>query len=546
VPRVELALLLACLAAVVGIRLQLLASTDFPINDGGLFLAFLVAVARVFPGIPDIVQYNGLSIPFAYPPLSFWLCAAAVRLGAEPLQIIHRVPILMNIVFVLLFTLLLRRTGHSRLFTAVAVLVFGTTFRSYEWLVMGGGLSRGLGSLFLLLSLLALTQRSDRQTAPFGLPRLITAGICAGAAMLSHLEWGMLSAFSVAVWLALPRPRLRDYARALITVGVTAVATVVPWFWSVYATHGLAPFVAASGTSYWGVNMMRESARAIGRTSTFLLPFVLFGVVTASRTRDVFWVVFLVACLVLIPRSGETPMVLAVGVLAASGFLSLLLLLQRWRAPARRPVLAGVVLIGCVLTGMRVLEAMRRDENFAALPPESRSAMAWVAGKHPGARFAVLKEAPWNYNAAAEWFPVLTHAVNTTTVQGREWLPGRDFGRAYLAVEEHLNVSTSCDLLLRNLDGLVPADFVWVEGVDLAARAAALGAEYRHKTMHERMEAISLSLSGSPPAYRGARHTALRGPGTLANCFDAAGYEEVYSNARVRIFRAPQKRRSGY
>src|SRR4051812_31472468 len=101
--RWDLPLLWAVAAGVLWIRLRLLLDSDFPINDGALFLAFVQAHARVFPHLPDFVDYNGLAIPYAYPPLAFWLAGAAARLGADPLAIVHRAPVLMNMVWVLLF-----------------------------------------------------------------------------------------------------------------------------------------------------------------------------------------------------------------------------------------------------------------------------------------------------------------------------------------------------------------------------------------------------------------------------------------------------------
>ena len=510
--RADLALLLACVAGVVAIRVQLLGSTDFPVNDGALFLAFVQAIVPVFPGIPQTVEFSGLTLPFAYPPLSFWLSAAAVRLGADPLQIVHQVPILMNIGYVMLFALLLRRTGHSRLFTAVAVLVFGSTFLAYEWLVMGGGLSRGLGSLLLLLTLLIMLPPAAGKHLAWPTSRLVAAGLCVGASVLAHLEWGILSGFSALVCLLLARPRAATLGRALLVLGGTAALVVLPWFWTVYTAHGIEPFVAASRTGSLqrvdGVGGVGSGVSKVVQSFSVLLPFMLLGGVCALRTRDRFWLLFLVAALLLTPRGGRTPAMLALGVLTASGLLTSFVLLRQWASARRRhSVLVAAALVGCVLLGVRTADGLRRNELFAVLPPELRAAMEWVARHHPGGRFAVLNEAPWYYNAAAEWFPLLAQAVNTTTVQGREWLPGHDFRRAELAVKE-LNASTSCTQLLRSLDGFSRHEYVWVEGGSLLAR--------------------------------GRVRDALHGPGTLAACFDAAGYEEVLSNPRVRIFRDPR------
>ena len=510
---VDLALLIGCLAGVLAIRLQLLGSTDFPVNDGALFLAFVQAIVQVFPGLPGSVEFSGLSTPFAYPPLSFWLSAAAVRIGADPLQIVHRLPILMNIAYVLLFALLLRRTGHSRLFTALAVLVFGSTFLAYEWLVMGGGLSRGLGSLLLLLTLLVMHRPAGGQDRAWSTARLVAGGLCVGGAVLSHLEWGILSGVSALLCLLLARPRLAELARGLVILGATATILVLPWFWSVYALHGVEPFLAASRTVSLqrvdGVGGIGSGVNKIVHSFSVLLPFMVLGGVCALRTRDRFWLLFLAAALLLTPRGGRTPAMLALGVLTASGLLTSFVLLKRWTPPgARRPALVTAAVIGCLLLGLRTTDGLRRNELFAVLPTELRSAMDWVARNHPGGRFAVLNEAPWYYNAAAEWFPLLAQAVNTTTVQGREWLPGHDFRRAELAVKE-LNACTSCAQLLRSLDAFSRHDYVWVEGGKLQAR--------------------------------GRDRQALHGEGTLAGCFEAAGYQEVLSNPRVRIFRDPRQ-----
>ncbi len=518
-PRADLALLLAALAFVTAIRVDLLGRTDFPINDGALFLAFIKAIVPVFPGLPATVEFSGLSIPFAYPPLSFWLSAGAVHLGADPLAIVHRAPILMNIGYVLLFAWVLLRTGHSRLFTALAVFVFGTTFLSYEWLVMGGGLSRGLGSLFLLLTLLVLMPAVGQAVRPWSVRRLVMGGACVGAAVLSHLEWGILAAFSAVLCCALARPGRFGFVRAVVVVGMTAAAVVGLWFWSVFQTHGLEPFVAAARTgSLQRLDAAPGGAAKVAWSFNLLLPFVLLGALAVARTRDVFWLVFLAAALVLTPRGGRTPMLLAFGVLSAAGLLTFLVLLRRPAARGRRRWIAGASAVAVfALVAVRTVPAMKADQRFVVLPREVRDAMAWVAARHPGGRFAVLNDTPWYYNASAEWFPVLARAVNTTTVQGREWLPDYDFRRAELAAGA-LNASTSCDQLLRSLAAFARADFVWAEGVDLRARASQ-----------------RTSGQGSPAGGAGALH----GPGTLAGCFEGTGYEEVHANGRVRIFRVP-------
>jgi hypothetical protein len=417
---VDTLLLAACSAAVVAIRLQLLQNTDFPLNDGALFLVFVEAVAATFPHLPATVDYNGAALPFAYPPLAFWLSAAGVRAGIPALAIVHVAPILMNVACVLLFAALLLRTGHSRLFTAVAVLVFGTTFRSWEWLVMGGGLSRGAGFVFLLLVLHALLPPGLWTQHGWHRRRLVLGGLAIGGCLLSHLEWGMLSVFCALVAVAVARPRLRDAFVGATVLGVVSAALVVPWFASVVQVHGIAPFQAASRTGAWRWSVVPEAARMVLRNSAQLLPLVAVGMLLAVRHRQWFWLLFAFACTLLVPRSGETPLVLGIGVLAAGGLFGAVQAAARWRRGGWVAA-AAVVLAGAVLAAVRASAGLRGDEHFRPLPQPAHTAMAWVAEHHPGARFAILREAPWYYNATAEWFPVLARAVSVSAPPTRHW-----------------------------------------------------------------------------------------------------------------------------
>ena len=180
----DLVVLLLVLGAAVTHRLYLAVSTDFPINDGALFVSFMEASARSFPWLPEEIGYNGLELPHAYPPLGFWLGGLLVELGFGAIGVLQVLPPVMNVVWVVLLALLFLRDGHSRLFTAAAVAVIAVAFRSYEWLVMGGGLTRGLGALFLVLTLLALGGTRGRESSPLSVRAALLAGICVGLSLI--------------------------------------------------------------------------------------------------------------------------------------------------------------------------------------------------------------------------------------------------------------------------------------------------------------------------------------------------------------------------
>ena len=482
--RMAIVLLAMVVAGALAQRVFLLVATDFPINDGGLFFAFVKAVAATFPHLPDNIRFNGLVIPFAYPPLSFWLAALLTRLGFDVLAIVHVLPILMNMAYVLLFALLLRRSGRPLLFVAIALFFFCTMPRTFEWLVMGGGLSRGLGSLFLMASLLA-TGITDQHRAALPYWRLVAAGVAVAGAILSHLEWGLDAAGCVILIRALASPSARDFVRSNLIAGVTAMLLAAPWLLSIYAAHGLTPFLSAGGSSAWGLDQTLVHLATLGGQS-LANPLIPIGFAIALRRRDYFWPLFGLLCIILTPRHAETPLTMPMAIFCAQAVVSL----YAWLCSHMRKVLAKATMaaVALILVGPHLdWNFLARGGRVHALPPSVRQAMGWVARTHPGESFIVLTRMIWYYDGSAEWFPVLANARSTNTLQGREWIPG-----AYWSFYDK----------------------------DVALKRAATCAE-----MFDRLKAYE------QPRYYWAE--------TKQQCFEAAGYRAIYRNPPVVIFQPP-------
>jgi hypothetical protein len=461
--RLGTVLLAAVLAAALAFRLVLAWATDFPIGDGALFYDFVRAIARTFPALPATVLYNGIDIPLAYPPLSFWIAAGFARAGVDPLAIVHWAPIAMNAAYVLLFAALLLRHGHSRLFTALAVLFAFTALRSFEWLVMGGGLSRSLGSLFFLLALLAagLPRRwAERSDDGPSWTRLALAGLSIGLAILSHLEWGILAAACFVANRALSVRTPASFVLDNLVAGGTALLVVLPWALLMIQTHGLGPFLSAGASSDWSLKV--AGLKVLGtvlRNSTNI--FMLLGIAVLVARRDWFWLIFVPLCMLLTPRSGDTPAVLAVGVVAAHGVLALAKLLERIDLGTKRAAGLTAILVA-LLVGWQI----ERDSDMFGLSrplsPEKLEAMRWVRVHHPGRDFAIVSQRHWAYDLSGEWFPTLAGARSITTVQGREWLPDENYKRWYDMNIKALEAKT-CPDLLKAVRAFGKAEFVWVE-----------------------------------------------------------------------------------
>lgn len=457
-------LLAAAIAVLIGMRIYLALATDFPIGDGALFYEFVRATGETFPGLPETVRYNQMDVPFAYPPWSFWLGGLLANLGIAPLATVHYLPILVNGAYALLFALLMLRGGHSRLFTAIALLFFAASFRSFEWLVMGGGLSRGMGSLFTLLALIACTTPGTlvgrRTEAPLSIWSAVAAGAFVAGAILSHLEWGLLAAASVALSRACGAGSVREFIRTTFMAGLTALLLISPWLFFILQVHGLGPFLAAGGSGGWSIRGSMTYFLVLAYSSLFN-PFLPLGGLVLLLRRSLFWIGFTLLCIFLTPRHGATPLVLAVSVYSAAGALALWHLLRQLTSKARLSAAVTAAAVVAVASLM-AYAGFNSARYFWPLSAEKRQAMQWVRENHPGASFAVVGGAPWQNDISGEWFPTLSGASSVTTVQGREWLPDRAYAR-WDEMSKALGSSRSCEEVLTRLAPFGQAEFIWAE-----------------------------------------------------------------------------------
>ena len=480
--RLMIRAVIAVVALGVLVRAALTITTQFPINDGGLFYAFVVEYAKDWPHLPTTVLYNGYEIPFAYPPLSFFGGAVLVHLGVDPMSVVHYAPIVMNIVYSVLCIAFLVAARVPLNVTLFASVLFMFVPRSYEWLVMGGGLSRGLGSIAFVAAMIAL-QIGARVSAADRPLRLwlvhACAGLFVGLAVLSHLEWGVLAAGGTLISVGLTAGSFRRFVARSFVTGMVAVVVVLPWVVSVYMTHGLQPFLSASHTSEVGgmghvYNLLNFVLHPL-----YLGPFVLLGIYVSWRRRDMLWLALSIAALVLTPRQSLTPAAFFKSVVAGYALVYAVELISatvdRFRRTARGtrwPVmrvatqgsllaLAWLGITALALTNSALF--LMASKKASTLTPAQRAAMAWVAREAPGSRFVIVDEDDWYEDKVAEWFPVLANALNLGTVQGSEWLPDDRF-KVLGDVEHTVRDAKSCDALINALpDYRGDYDYVWVQ-----------------------------------------------------------------------------------
>ncbi|HUQ83429.1 MAG TPA: hypothetical protein VM076_19905 [Gemmatimonadaceae bacterium] len=458
------AILLGC---IVRARPVLLA--DFPLNDGGLFYQMTEELQHANYRLPSYTEYNGVGIPFAYPPLAFYAAGFLADAGSVDLaQVVRLLPLVTACATLVAFLLLARSMLSRHIAIVAAVTAFALMPRSFTWLIMGGGLTRAFGFLFTILALHQAHLLFTRRQLKFA----VSAGLFAGLTPLSHLGTVPFLAASLALFF-IAYGRHREGLIGAVIIGALTLALSAPWWVTIVREHGLAPFHAAgqTGPSVFSSGAARRTV--LGHLARFgglsmgepLFPVLgvlaVAGALVSLRNRAFPIPAWWVMTFIIDVRAGETYATIPAALLAGIGVHDVLLpLLARrqgtphaeavqsvdggsyhgadpltsWSYLSRHWFSAAVV---GFLVAYCSLAALARDADFGtdaayltSLSRDERDAMSWVAlHTAPTSRFFVVPEAAWQADKVAEWFPVLARRASVATVQGREWIDDGGFDR---------------------------------------------------------------------------------------------------------------------
>src|SRR5262245_29141838 len=137
----------------------------FPINDGGMFAVMMDDLKANHYRLPEFTTYNYLNIPYAYPPLGFYLGRITADLvGWDALQVVRWLPAFFASLSIAAFYLLARRLFKDAYYAAVSTLFFALMPRELSWFVMGAGLTRSPAQFFMLLALASLIHLNEKNS----------------------------------------------------------------------------------------------------------------------------------------------------------------------------------------------------------------------------------------------------------------------------------------------------------------------------------------------------------------------------------------------
>lgn len=466
--RAYVALLVTAVVLGTIVRAAHISSSDFPLNDGGMFYAMARDLQRHSFTLPATTSYNGAGIPFAYSPLGFYVAALLDRVLPGDLIALFRVlPLLYSAATLAAFAMLAHRLLRQQAAVIGATLAFALIPRSFLWLIMGGGVARGVGLTFALLALheahRLYTERNEPLTGEHSRPNpryILTTALAFAGCVLSHVETGWFLGFSIVIfWLAYGRTR-RTFVYS-IAIAALGLALTAPWWATVAMQHGLRPFIeanASGGNVLSSRELARETFLSLARitsTSEPLFPLIgataLLGSLAALRARQFVLPLWWVAIILLDLRAYPTFTTIPVALLAGIGIAQIVLPLAHliwdhpllhergehdanevstsvfsapWHRVSRGAVLLtlGLLLYSTVGALMRAPGFNGEANNLVGLTHDERAAIQWIkSNTNTDARILIVPRSPWQVDKESEWFPALADRISVGTVQGSEW-----------------------------------------------------------------------------------------------------------------------------
>ena len=420
------------------VRFMPVMMAGFPVNDGGMFYVMVEELKANHFLLPAFTKYNLAGIPYAYPPFGFYVSALISSLLRIPaLDVVRWLPPLVNTLSLLAFCLMSNEILRSRTQAALATLFYGLVPDSFGWAIMGGGITRSFGLLFLFLTI-TYANRLFTRTSGLPVPLWVHAGLTAlfGAlAFLSHPETGVQAAGAcILLWLFRGRSRRTFFWSVAVALGV--VVLTAPWWGTVLAQHGFAPFQSAMGSSDDGTfHLAQLLTLQIGGGVFFNLTVAmgLIGLLAVLASKRFLLPVWLALPFFVDPRSAGGMALVPMSMLAALGFdqvlapalLSLRGKEGKWLSD--RFVTLSMLVIAFYLFFNSSVYGL--GLAGASLSPADRETIAWVDKNiSPESDFLLLTGEQYSMkDPFQEWFPALTKQHSQTTLQGAEWTLDADF-----------------------------------------------------------------------------------------------------------------------
>jgi len=380
--------------------------------------------------------YTDGGLPFAYPPLPFYVEAALTDLLSLPKFVVaNTLPPVIAALSLVSFCLFVQKLELGFKTQLVALTAYATIPIAFAEQIESAGLAEAFGSLALIWFAISLVSVRERNTFTSYIIAGLSWAVCVvtspGSAYASALQF-IIFVFAQSPRLAGQRPVIQTSGHFIAMAGVALVASS-PYWLTVIAHHGLYLLMGSLGAQYGNIaERAKKILEVYSRFQVSKAPYPLLWNVTIfagvawafSRRKWTLLAWFFV--FYSVPREGlwlvSFPACILAGLGATEVFGPLLFDPRKscLGRPARAVVsvlLAAYILLNPILSIRKFVLASYDSSDWA----NAISAMEWIRGNVPEeSRLVVLSNARMR-----EWSPHLARRTVLNVVQGTEWEPDK-------------------------------------------------------------------------------------------------------------------------
>ena len=278
-----------------------------PFDLGGLFYQISIEIIKNGFLLPvTIPYYYPGGLPFAYPPIPFYIQAAIIKLFSPSMFItVNALPPLFSIMSLFAFFFLARKFIKNEWGVIAAVFTFAILSIAFTEQIEAQGLSESLGTLSLILYTFSLLWAEEKKQKRYwivpglflGLCILSSPGSIIGSILISILYLGLSIFYSI-------KYRNINFLLNFSIVGIVGLIVSSPYWYTVISYHGIGIFLNSFTNQNTG-NLNRILRMFLHLSFLSASPFwnilFCFGLLFAIIKRNYLLLLFS-AVLIPIPR----------------------------------------------------------------------------------------------------------------------------------------------------------------------------------------------------------------------------------------------------
>lgn len=417
------------------VRIAHVISVDFPLNDGGLFYSMIRDLGDSDRILPMYTSYNQAQIPYAYPPSAFYILRILKTLLNVPLLDLMRVfPALVSCLTIPLFYHFANKILASKTAVLFSTLAFSFLPTSFDWLIVGAGVTRAPAFVFSLLALNgAISFLKEKRYQHL---MVVTVGFT--LVILTHPGIAWFTFYSLCVLFGY---KALSERKSLLHLGLVMISSGILssiWWLTIVQRHGWKVFVYPFQTESYSLTSLLTPFTFLFTNEPFLDIFAvigLLGLFIAFRRKNYLIPVWFLVVFLLEPRLSAIYSVIPFSILVGMGFANgILPAIKKDESQGKADDadkfhwdLLTTVFIFFLLLYVTTAAYLAVHSNH--LSREQIQSMKWTAKNTSQDETFIILTGTQSYGKdyASEWFPALSGRTSVTTPQGMEWLPDNQF-----------------------------------------------------------------------------------------------------------------------